>query len=96
MEQKKWALVDWNMLCRSKMDGGLILKDPHINNKIGNAKIWWHWVTHINKPWAMVWKIKYAPNYSKPDLIRFSGDPKGSHIWNSATTNRNIVQTFNF
>ena len=39
--KQKWALVDWEMVCRPKREGSLGLRDPEIANKVLSAKIWW-------------------------------------------------------
>ena len=63
VDKTKWALVSWETLCRPKLDGSLGLRDPIINNKIGNAKLWWRWITQSNEPWTLLWHKNYAPNH---------------------------------
>jgi len=39
---------------------------------------------------------KYASSWHTYDLIRMSGNIRGSHIWNKAWDNRSIVQQHSF
>eukprot|EP00253_Pinus_taeda_P032498 PITA_32498 len=40
-EQKKWALVAWEKICKPKIYGGLGLDDPEILSRVLGAKLWW-------------------------------------------------------
>ena len=60
--RRKWALVNWQEVCKPKHTGGLGLRDPHLSNKVMGAKIWWQWVSNTNSPWAQMWASKYACN----------------------------------
>lgn len=71
--KQKWAIVDWETVCKSKRDGGLGLRDPETANKVMSAKIWWWWVNHKEEPWAKFWHHKYAQGMSKRSLIRYEG-----------------------
>lgn len=51
VEKKKWALVAWDKLCKSKNLGGLNLSDPSTINKACGAKLWWRWLKEPNIPW---------------------------------------------
>ena len=50
--KQKRTLVDWEMICRPKRDGGLGLRDLEVMNKVLSSKIWWRWVTNKGEPWA--------------------------------------------
>lgn len=82
--RKKWALVSWEKLCRTKHYGGLGLDDQEILNNVLGAKLWWCWVHDPKAQWASMWKEKYASVWQTSDLIRMSGNIKGSYIWNKA------------
>lgn len=58
---QKWALVDWDTTFTPKEAARLGLKDTEDISKVLGAKIWWHWVTHKEEPWEMLWHKKYAP-----------------------------------
>ena len=58
---KKWALVDWNTLCKPKFAGGLGLWDSVNINRVTREKIWWKWISHSKEPWEKLWNHKYAP-----------------------------------
>jgi len=81
---RKWALVKWPTVCQPKEKGGIGLRDLEHSNSIMSAKIWWHWVTNPEKPWARIWTAKYANNRPQEELIRFTPAEKGSLIWNAA------------
>lgn len=95
-EKKKWALVAWNKLCKSKATRGLNLMDPYTINMTCGAKLWWRWLKEPNLPWARHWKEKYTPDCNEQDLIRLQKVPEGSPIWNLAGRNRNLVQDHSF
>jgi len=69
--KQKWALVDWEMVCRPKRIGGLGLRDLKTSNKVFSAKIWWRWVTHKGELWARFWHHKYARGWSNRNLIHY-------------------------
>ena len=41
---RKWALLFWDKLLRSKAAGGLGLRDPFTLNNVLGAKLWWRWL----------------------------------------------------
>jgi hypothetical protein len=43
---KKWALVGWDKLCKPKKFGGLGIRDPGKLNQVMGAKMWWRWLQH--------------------------------------------------
>lgn len=90
--KQKWALVNWDTVCKPKKDGGLGLRDPEVANKIMSAKIWWRWVNHREEPWAKVWHHKYAQGIPKRKLIRYEGQCARSPIWRVANANRSLIQ----
>eukprot|EP00253_Pinus_taeda_P001769 PITA_01769 len=94
--RKKWALVSWEEICKPKSHGGPGLNDPEILSKVLGAKLWWRWVKEPEAKWAMTWKEKYASSWKKKDLIRMSGNIKGSYIQNKAWDNRSLVQDNSF
>lgn len=95
-EKKKWALIAWHKLCKSKVLGGLNLVDPSIINMTCGAKLWWRWMKEPNLPQARHWKEKYTPTCNNQDLIRLQEVPEGSPIWNLARKNCDIVQENSF
>ena len=58
--KQRWALVDWEMMCKPKRNGGLGLRDLKVADRVMSAKIWWRWVTHTEEPWVTFWHFKYA------------------------------------
>lgn len=91
-KKKKWALVDWEKICKPKTNGGLGHDDPETLDKVLGEKLWWIWLKESDAPWTKVWKHKYANNWQESEHIRKSGSIKGSHIWNKVWENRAIVQ----
>ena len=94
--KQKWALVDWEMVCKPNRVGGLGLRDPKIANKVMSAKIWWRWVNHQEEPWVKFWHHKYAQGMLKRSLICYEGQCIGSPIWRAANANRSIIQNHSF
>eukprot|EP00253_Pinus_taeda_P008440 PITA_08440 len=94
--RKKWALVSWEKICKPKNQGGLGLDDVEILSKVLGAKLWWQWVKDPKAQWAHIWKEKYASAWLSSDIIRMSGNMKGSPIWNKAWENRGVVQKNSF
>ena len=39
--KQKWALVNWDTICKPKKDGGLGLRVLKVANKVMSTKIWW-------------------------------------------------------
>ena len=68
------------------------MDDPEVLSKVLGAKLWWHWVKDPEAQWAIIWKEKYASTWKNNDLIRMSGNIKGSHISNKAWENWGLVQ----
>lgn len=69
----KWTLIGWDTLCLPKNKGGLGFRDPETLSSTLGAKIWWNWIKHSGKPWAQLWKAKYATNWNNSELIRMEG-----------------------
>jgi hypothetical protein len=93
---RKWALVRWDKLCKPKKQGGLGIRDPGKMNQVMGAKMWWRWLQHPQELWAKMWKKKYAPNAQSNQLIRFNEQLHGSNIWNTAWRNRPLIQQHAF
>lgn len=55
-ENKKWALVAKEKICKRKTHGGLGLDDLEVLNKFLGAKLCWRWLKDIDAPWAQIWK----------------------------------------
>lgn len=94
--KQKWALVDWEMMCKPKHVGGLQLRDPKITNKVLSAKIWWRWVTNKQEPWVTLWHQKYAQGWPNQNLIHFDQEITGSPIWQVANANKRLVKMHSF
>jgi len=61
-----------------------------------SAKIWWQWVTNLEKPWVKLWTAKYANNRPPEELIRFTPNDKGSLMWNAAKQHFQLIQKHSF
>jgi len=90
-EEKKWALVSLEKLCKPKTHGGLGLHDPETLSKFLGEKLWLRWLKETRNPWAKLWKQKYAKDWQEWDLIRMTRHIRGSHIWNNAWENKALV-----
>eukprot|EP00253_Pinus_taeda_P001588 PITA_01588 len=93
---RKWALVKWTEVCKTKLEGGLGLRDPLQSNNTMGAIIWWNWVSKPNTPWAQLWQAKYARGSQWNDLIRMNPTSQGSLIWNNAKTQSCFIQDHSF
>ena len=89
-------MVSWDKIYKPKSHGGLGLDDQEILSKALGAKLRWRWVQEPKTQWARISKEKYASSWHTNDLIRVSGNLKGSHIWNRAWENRSLVQKNSF
>lgn len=69
--KQKWALVDWETVCKQKCTEGLGIRDPEVAKRVMSAKIWWQWVTHTEEPWVSFWNVKYAHGWQWKLLIRY-------------------------
>eukprot|EP00253_Pinus_taeda_P010732 PITA_10732 len=56
----------------------------------------WRWLKEIQAPWVKLWKHKYASKWQEENLIRMTGQVKGSAIWCRAWENRAVVQNHCF
>ena len=83
-DSHKWALVKWDIVCKPKLQGGLGLRYPEKTSLIAREKVWWRCLTHSHEPWAKLWLDKYATNWDIRELIRFSEEKLGSHIWRTS------------
>ena len=90
--KQKWALADWDKLCRPKIFRGIGLQDPGTTNKASGAKLWWRWLTEPHTPWVKLWKARYAAHWQQEELVRITDVPMGSPIWNLARASRHIIQ----
>eukprot|EP00253_Pinus_taeda_P004755 PITA_04755 len=95
-ENKKWALIAWEKMCKPKNHGGRGLDDPKIICKVLEAKLWWRWIKEPKAQWAITWKEKYASYWLDNERIRMDGNIRGSHIWNKAWDNRSLIQDHSF
>ena len=91
-----WALVSWDTLCKKKIEGGLGIRDPEINNQALSEKIWWNWISKNNTPWTTLWNNKYALDYPTQSLVRLDEELPSSHIWKAANKQRAIIQKHSF
>ena len=83
--------MKWEMVFTPKRRGGLGLRDPEHENEVSGANLWWIWVTHAHETWEKMWHIKYVEGWDRRDLIRFSEDNPGSHIWKTSWLGRRLV-----
>jgi hypothetical protein len=51
-DDRKWALVSWERLCKPKLAGALGLRDPQMLNQILGAKVWSRWLKNLEDLWA--------------------------------------------
>ena len=63
-QQKKWALISWKIITKTKEEGGLGLRDPYILNQVLGGKLWWRWMRGGEDLWKknMDQKTQHAHN----------------------------------
>ena len=93
---RKWALLSWDKLQRSKAAGGLGLRDPFIVNNVLGAKLWWCWLMGGQDLWKKIWQMKYEMPTTIAGCLKIDRTPKGSAIWNLAAMNRNLIRIHSF
>ena len=94
--RRKWPFMSQEKICRPKNLGGLGLEDQEILSKVLGAKLQWRQVQNLETQWENISKEKYASSLQAKDLIRMSGNIKGSYIQNKAWENRRLVQENSF
>lgn len=90
-DQRKWSLISWKDLVKSKTEGGLGLRDPYMLNQVMGAKLWWRWMNGGNDLWKRIWTKKYNMPTKPEEILRISDTPKGLTIWNLASQNKEII-----
>ena len=95
-KNRKWALVNWNIVCTPKEAGGLILRDPNHSNIVMGARMWWKWTSNPNTPWAKIWTEKYANNRPLEELNQLFHEAPDSLIWNAAKQHNDMIQQHSF
>ena len=68
-KKRKWALVDWENICKPKNHGGLGLHNLEVLSRALGAKLWWRWLKEPKLQWAKHWKENYAQNHGLQKLI---------------------------
>ena len=95
-QNRKWALVNWNIVCSPKEAGGLGLRNPTHGNEVMGTRIWWKRLSNPHIPWEKLWTAKYANDRPPEDLIRLSLGNIGSLIWNAAKLHCKLIQKHSF
>jgi hypothetical protein len=95
-DKRKWALLSWDKLIKLKTASGISLRDPCILNTVLGAKLWWRWTMGGPDLWKQIWQTKYDMPHTVSGRLNIDRVPKGSSIWNLATTNRNLIRTHSF
>jgi hypothetical protein len=87
-KDSKWPLVAWRTLCRPKYHGGMGIRDPQLTSSTLATKLWWRWIKSPSSLWAKLWKFKYTPLISSPNINSSRWNPLGSMIYNNAWQNQ--------
>lgn len=95
-QQRKWALVSWKGLVKSKDNGGLSLRYPYSLNQVMGAKLWWRWMKGGEDLWKRIWTKKYNMPTRPQEISRLREALKGSTIWNLASQNRELISKHAF
>lgn len=87
---KKYPLVAWEIICRTKKQGGLGIRNLKQFNRALQAK-------HIRRifnttgEWRDILKYKYVANINFRQFISRDLDPRGSNIWNGIMRTKSIA-----
>jgi len=76
---RKPHLVGWDVICLSKMNGGLGLKRPHLMNEAFLMKMLWNLNTKPDDLWCKVLLSKYGTNNDLSSSIK--SQPYDSPLW---------------
>lgn len=93
---KKWSLVSWKDLVKSKTKGGLGLRDPYILKKAMGFKLWWHWMNGGNDLWKRICTNKNNIPTKPKEILRIRDTLKGSTTGNLASLNKKIITSHAF
>lgn len=76
---KKIPTIAWNVLCKPKSKGGIVLKHLHLLNQVLLLKIIWNLWTKSNSLLTKVFKSKY---YCDWNILEATVAPHQSLAWN--------------
>lgn len=85
------ALIAWEKIIKSKVLGGLGLKDLKLQNKALGAKLVWKFIRNPDITWARMLATKYLPDQEPTNFLRANSFPKGSKTWNFLISCRNLI-----
>ncbi|CAJ2637065.1 unnamed protein product [Trifolium pratense] len=82
-QRRKPHLINWEVCCLPKKNGGLGIKSPHQMNEAFLMKMLWNLITNPNDLWCRVLYSKYGRNKD----LRFSinSQPYDSPLWKALT-----------
>ncbi|XP_021638720.2 uncharacterized protein LOC110634121 [Hevea brasiliensis] len=88
-KEKKLHWISWRKASQPKTKGGLGFRDINLFNEVCLAKQCWLLLNSPNSLWARILKGRYFPHFN---FWEASPTRKGSWIWNSLLTSRDILK----
>ncbi|XP_028055196.1 uncharacterized protein LOC114259389 [Camellia sinensis] len=86
---KKVHLVNWDSVCKRKVEGGLGIRKARAHNAALLTKLGWKILCDKNKLWCKILHSKYLKHHS---LFTWPQNKQASHIWRSIRKNRDILR----
>ncbi|WP_258317678.1 hypothetical protein, partial [Escherichia coli] len=83
LENTKWSLTNWDIVCQPKKEGGLGLRFAILCGQALATKLYWRWCSNQSKLWACILSYKYYPCVDLPDISRIPLEGRGSMVWNT-------------
>ena len=93
-ESKKLALIKWDNICKTKVYGGLGIKDLLWQNEALGAKLIWHLHLEIEQKWANILYNKYLIAEERSYIFKMKTLPKGPESWNLMVQCRHLLRKY--
>jgi len=91
---RKVHLVNWDVCCRPKCDGGLGFKRPHRMNEAFLMKMLWNLINNPDELWCRVLINKYGRNNDL--MVSCNSQPYDSSLWKALVGVWNDFQRYIF
>ena len=92
VQRKKFHLIKWDIVKRSKSKGGLGIKDMEQMNKALGAKLIWSLVTGRKEWWKEVIRKKYIKR-PRTKILNSLWTGKGTSLWQLCKASINLIQS---
>lgn len=86
---KKTHLINWEVLCKPKVEGGFGMRKAEGMNKALLAKLGWRLLTQGEEMWAKILRVKYGIGDSGPPVFR--REERASPTWRGLEWAANLL-----